>query len=78
MVSHNEHNSPVFFPLYNDIIFQPSEQTNNNGCTNTLLNKLFNVSHMLIRQHSPNLIYKTLHQYKNFFSHAPCHQSTNN
>ena len=47
--------------------------TSNNGCTNTLLNKLFSASH---RQHFPNMIYKTLHQHKNSFSHAPCHQST--
>ena len=45
--------------------------TSNNGCTNTLLNKLFNASPMQMRQHSPNMIYKTLHQYKNSFFTCP-------
>ena len=36
----------------------------NNRCINILSNKLFNTSHMQMRQHSTNLIYKTLYQYK--------------
>ena len=79
MVSHKWSQFPYFF-LIQQFCFSTwwtNEQiASNNGCTDTLPNKLFNASHMQMRQHFPNLIYKTLHQYKNFFSYVGCHQST--
>ena len=70
---------PLFFSyelIFFSILWINKQIINNNGCTNTLPNKLFTASHMQMKQHSPNMIYKTLHQYKHSFKHAPWHRPT--
>ena len=79
MVSHKYSQSPCFCLIKwscFSTLWTNKQIASNNGCTNTFPNKLFNVNHMQMRQHSPNIIFKKLHQYKNSFSHAPYHQST--
>ena len=61
---------PCFSPMNwfsFSILWTNNHITNNNGFTNTPPNKLLNPSHMQMKQRSPNMIYKTLHQRKHSF-----------